>query len=269
MSALLKSRQLIKKIKPDICVSFGGYVSVPVIIASFLAKIPSVTHEQTSTLSLSTKINSLFSDFTALSFPQKHYSPKQIFTGNLIRPEIFKQKSKLFQSLKISKPIIYVTAGNQGSHDINLLIPGLSKICNQFYFIHQTGALEFENFNKLKLKNYHPIDYIDSENIGWVLNNSRLIISRSGANTCQEIVALNKPSILIPLPSSQQNEQLKNALWVKQNLPKHTMILKQKQYKLKNIQSMIDKLVQIPHLQKTRSINNNPKLLTLCHEILT
>ncbi len=269
MSAFFKSHQLISQIKPDICVSFGGYISVPVIIAAYLAKIPSVTHEQTNTLSLSTKINSLFTDFTALSFPQKKYSPKQIFTGNLLRSEIYKQKSSLFGSLKINKPIIYITAGNQGSHSLNLLIPDLARFFPKYFFIHQTGSLEFKEYKNTNLKNYFPIDYINTSDIGWVLNNSQIIISRSGANTCQEIVALNKTSILIPLPKTQQNEQLKNALWVKHHLPKHTLLVKQNQLTLKKLQNSINRLSNISPKKITISIKNNSKLLKLCHEILT
>ena len=268
-SAFTKSLKLIKQIKPDICVSFGGYVSVPVIIASFLSKIPSVSHEQTNTLSLSTKINSLFVDFTALSFPQKKYSQKQIYTGNLLRPDIYKRKSALFQSLNIRKPLIFITAGNQGSHSINLLIPDLAKKNPKYFFIHQTGLLEFQDYKNINLNNYFPIDYVDTSDIGWILNNSQIIISRSGANTSQEIVALSKTSILIPLPKTQQNEQIKNAHWVKRHLPKQTIVLKQDQLTLKKLQNSINKLSHITHQTITVSVKNNPKLLKLCHEILT
>jgi UDP-N-acetylglucosamine--N-acetylmuramyl-(pentapeptide) pyrophosphoryl-undecaprenol N-acetylglucosamine transferase len=269
ISAFIKSYKLIHQIKPDICVSFGGYISVPVIIASYLSKIPSITHEQTNTLSLSTKINSFFTDFTALSFPQKKYSSKQIFTGNLLRPEIFKQKSVFFQSLRISKPIIYITAGNQGSHSINLLIRDLANKFSNYFFIHQTGPLEYSQYKGIKSKNYFSIDYVDTPDIGWVLNNSKIIIGRSGANTCQEIVALNKTSILIPLPKTQQNEQIKNALWVKRNLPKLTLVIKQNQLSLSKLQKSINQLTKIPQKKSKIIFKNNPKLLKLCHEIIT
>ena len=92
--SLFESLKLIKKIKPDIVVSFGGYVSVPVIISSFLKKIPSITHEQTLTNSLTTRINSLFVKKIALSFDnpkQKEKLPKEkiVVTGNLLRQELF------------------------------------------------------------------------------------------------------------------------------------------------------------------------------------
>lgn len=269
ISAYFKARTIIKKIKPHITVSFGGYVSVPVILASSSLSIPSITHEQTPTLSLSTKINSYFSDFTALSFAKDSYTQKEILTGNLLRPQIYHSKSKLFESLNIKKPFIYITAGNQGSHSINTLIPKLAQKYPKLSFIHQTGAQEITDYQKYqsKLKNYHPFDYINTQDIGYVLNNAQIIISRSGANTCQEIVALSKNSILIPLPKSQQNEQEKNALWVKEKLPQ-TQIIKQSKLTLKSLSSNFEKLLkQKPETEKN-NLKNNPKLLRLIHETI-
>jgi UDP-N-acetylglucosamine--N-acetylmuramyl-(pentapeptide) pyrophosphoryl-undecaprenol N-acetylglucosamine transferase len=216
------SLKLLKEIKPKIIVSFGGYVSVPVIIASWLLKIPSITHEQTSTLSLSTRLNSIFATRVALSFPGK-ISGKSIFTGNLLRRQIFDTSSKLFSPF--DKPIIFVTAGNQGSELINNTIEKiLPELIQNFVIIHQTGPKHINKYEKIKLKNYYPISFIESKDIGWVLNQAKLLISRAGANTCREIVALKKPSILIPLKISQQNEQILNAQYVKDNLPSTTIV---------------------------------------------
>ena len=119
IKSLFKIYKLIAQIKPDVVVSFGGYISVPVIFNSYLQKIPSITHEQTSTLSLSTKINSKFTNKVALSFPTNLKNDKYVVTGNLLRRQIFENKSKYFQNLKIKLPIIYITGGNQGSTILN------------------------------------------------------------------------------------------------------------------------------------------------------
>lgn len=262
-----ESLKIIKKIKPHLIVSFGGYVSVPVVIASYFQKIPSITHEQTRTISLSTKINSLFCRYVALSFPLKNISDKYVQTGNLLRQEIFQKSSKTYQSLssKIKKyPLIFLTAGNQGSHHLNTtlesLLPVLSK---KFTIIHQTGDNDFKYYQKLTFSNYHPNPYIGSQDIGWVLNNSSLIISRAGANTTQEIAALNQKSILIPLPKSQQDEQIKNANWLKHLLPSKTIIIKDAD--LSN-DLLIKSIIKLHHT-KTKKANSlaspNLKLLKL------
>lgn len=269
--SLFESLKLIKKIKPDIIVSFGGYVSVPVIISGFLKKIPSITHEQTLTNSLTTKINSFFVNKIALSFNnqlQKENLPKNkiVITGNLLRQEIFHpQKNKIGNDVDI-----FITAGNQGSHTINLLIKKILPKLKNYYIVHQTGKNDFNSFKQLTniYPKYQAFSYLESNDMAYVLNKTNLIISRSGANTSQEIVALNKKSILIPLKISQQNEQLLNALWVKEKNTQNTQILEEKDITEKNILENINKLIT----NKTKKIviknTDNLKLLNLIHEIL-
>ncbi|MDD2483105.1 MAG: glycosyltransferase [Candidatus Shapirobacteria bacterium] len=269
--SIFKAFGLIKKIKPDIIVSFGGYVSVPIIISGFFKKIPSITHEQTLTNSLTTKINSLFVNIVALSFnnqKQKDNLPKNkiVVTGNLLRQELFNPKKS-----KIGDPIdIFITAGNQGSHTINLFIKNLLPQLKKYSIVHQTGKNDFSKFKKLEKKysNYQAFDYLDANDMAYSLNKSNLIISRSGANTSQEIVALNKKSILIPLKVSQQNEQFLNALWVKEKLPQITEIIEEKNLNNINLLNSIDKLISIKTKNNIIKVTDNPKFLRLIHEII-
>ena len=269
--SLFEASKLIKKIKPDAVVSFGGYISVPVIISSFLKKIPSITHEQTLTNSLATKINSHFVTKVALSFDnpkQKISLPKNkiVITGNLLRQELFHpQKSKIGDNIDI-----FITAGNQGSHTINLLIKKILPKLKNYSIIHQTGKNDFADFQKLTkiYPKYKVFDYLESNDMAHVLNKTKLVISRSGANTSQEIIALNKKSILIPLRVSQQNEQLINAFWVKEKNSKNTEIIEEKDLSEINILNKIDQLIAIKTKETDIKNTDNLKLLDLIHEIL-
>lgn len=242
ISPTLKSffaiNKLVKQIHPNVIVSFGGYISVPVVISAFFQKIPSITHEQTSTISLSTKINSFFVNKTALSFPTNIKNNKFVVTGNLLRRQIFDKTSKYFQNLNIKLPIVYITGGNQGSQTLNKIISEIkNKLTKNFFTIHQTG-----NFNFNPSTNYLPINFIDD--IGWVLHCANIIISRAGANTSQEIIALHKKSILIPLKISQQNEQFKNAILVKKSIPE-TIIIPEVKLTPELLLSSVNKLIKI------------------------
>jgi UDP-N-acetylglucosamine--N-acetylmuramyl-(pentapeptide) pyrophosphoryl-undecaprenol N-acetylglucosamine transferase len=277
VKSIFAAFKLIKNIKPDIVVSFGGYVSVPIIIASFFKKIPSITHEQTLTNSLTTKINSLFVNIVALSFnnqKQKNSLPenKIVVTGNLLRQELFNPKiSKIGNQIaKIKTKIIFITAGNQGSHTINLIIKQILPDLKDYFIIHQTGKNDFNNFNKLTkiYSNYQVFDYVEANDIGHIFNKSEIIISRSGANTSQEIVALNKKSILIPLKVSQQNEQLLNAFWVKEKLPKLTEIIEEKDLDASNLLNKLNKLISLENETKIIKNNDNSKFLRLIHELI-
>lgn len=269
--SIFQTLKLIKKIKPHIIVSFGGYVSVPVIIAGYLNRIPSITHEQTLTNSLTTKINSFFVNKIALSFDnqnQKNNLPKNktVITGNLLRYELFHpQASKIGNNIDI-----YITAGNQGSHIINLIIKKILPHLKKYSIIHQTGKNDFSTFKKLEKKypNYKVFDYLEANDVAHVFNKTKLIISRSGANTSQEIVALNKKSILVPLKISQQNEQLLNALWVKEKNQNNTEIIEEKNLSDKHILKEIDKLISAKISNNTAKKTSNLKLLDLIHEIL-
>lgn len=273
---LIQSLKIIKKIKPNIVVSFGGYVSVPVIISSWINHIPCLTHEQTLTNSLTTKINSFFVNKVALSFDNQNQkkqlpSSKVVVTGNLLRYQIFNPPKKVsFSSKTKNKPIIYITAGNQGSHIINILIKKNISLFQHFFVIHQTGKNDFNVFQKIQKKYpfYFAQDYFSTSDFAWIINHADIFISRSGANTSQEIVALNKKSILIPLPQSQQNEQLLNAQWVKQQLPKKTIIINQDQLTSPKLLTAIQKLSQLKdNHQKSKQLPN-PKLLNLINEIV-
>lgn len=270
VTAFLKSLSLINRLKPDIVVSFGGYVSVPVIAAAYFNKTPSITHEQTLTTSLSTKINSYFVNKVALSFNDpiqvnKLPSKKVVYTGNLLRQAIFNNHSSRFSQLKTNNlPILYITGGNQGSEFLNKLtqqlLPDLEK---KYFVIHQCG----NNFKPPHIVNYFSTPYIEIEDIGWIFNHAQIIISRAGANTCQELDILHKKAILIPLPYSQQNEQFLNANWLQQRQPNSTIIIAQTEAKVPNILRAILKLsVQSTSKTPVKKIRNL-NFLQLIHEL--
>ena len=277
IKAIKTAGQLIKDIKPDLIVSFGGYTSVPVIIAGKCHHIPAITHEQTLTLSLSTIINGFLVDKIALSFsPPPHLitkflHSKMIVTGNLLRSQIYQKTTASFSQLKITtKPLIFIIGGSQGSLTINQnILPLLSQLTKKFTIIHQTGKSDLDTIKKQthKLKNYYPTDYIGLDDIGWVLNNAHIIISRSGANISQEIVCLKKQAILIPLPYTQQNEQNKNALCVKKNLPK-TFIIQQKHLTPSLLLATIHQLSRLPKQKTAPAKKDNLAILKLIHQLV-
>lgn len=205
------------RIKPKVICSFGGYVSVPVVVAGWLLRIPILTHEQTVVFGLASKMNSFFANKVAVSFPQSlSYFPKDkvILTGNPLRKEIFEiiKPSWFPVDQSSSYPIIYITGGNQGSHVINMaVVEILPKLLEKYIVIHQTGEKDYQQMANKSQERYLVVPYVGPEEIGWVLNKASLIVSRAGANTVCEIAALGKPALFIPIPWSYQDEQTKNA----------------------------------------------------------
>jgi|SRR3989344_6181708 len=227
----LQSLAILKKYKPDAVLTFGGYVSLPVILASFFLRIPVVIHEQTLEAGLTNKIGSIFAkkvciswESSAKSFPVK----KTVLTGNPLRKEFLKNDISENNNFKNDRKTIYFTGGSLGSHKINELIEGcVEKLLLKFEIIHQTGdAKEYGDFDRLeKLRNsfesklkerYTLMKFVDPKDVVSVFKSSDLIVCRSGINTVSELIFFKKPCLLIPLPYSSDDEQKKNALFVKE-----------------------------------------------------
>lgn len=215
---------LLIKIKPRLILSFGGYVAVPVTLIGRLLKIPVITFEQTTAIG---RGNELISKFSAKNFLAWESSLKyfplatSVVVGLPLRKEIWQKSSTRFFTDK--RLTLLVTGGKQGAHKINQIIfTILPELVKHYNVIHLTGAsVKTKDFNQatrihtnLSKKfraHYQVFAHLSSLKMISALKSADIIISRSGAHISYEILALHKPSILIPLPFSYHNEQHKNA----------------------------------------------------------
>jgi UDP-N-acetylglucosamine--N-acetylmuramyl-(pentapeptide) pyrophosphoryl-undecaprenol N-acetylglucosamine transferase len=215
------------KHRPDVIMSFGGYLAVPVVVCGKLLGIPSITHEQTVVTGYANRVISWFSDKILISWPtsEKYFAKdKVIFSGIPLRKSIFTPSSNVF-NFDNELPVIYITAGKSGSHTINLLIKeSLAELLKFSNVIHQCGDNSVFNDSKVLEDAYREIlaqeslpgcyvvkKFIFENEIGEAYARSTLVLARSGAHTVSELAALNKPALLIPLPNTSHNEQERNA----------------------------------------------------------
>ena len=218
ITGLYQAEKILSQEVPDLIISFGGYLGFPICLGALLKTTPVYIHEQTTNPGQANRLTSQFAKKIFVSFPQAaKFFPqsKTIISGNPLRPDVFKIIKQPFV-LKRDRPVIYITGGSLGAHSINLLIEKiLPELKKRYYIIHQTGNVqEFQDFKRLsqyKDNYYFPVEHFSSDEIGAVFAMSNLIISRSGANTYFELIALGKPAILIPLPWSAKNEQQQQA----------------------------------------------------------
>lgn len=213
----LKARRILKKEKPDLLFSKGGFVSVPPCMAARSLGIPVFSHESDFSPGLATKINlwvtnTLFTAYeeTINMLPEK-YRSKAHAAGNPVRKEFYRadaEKGKAFAGIQNDLPIVLVLGGSQGALEINELICGaLNELTKHFSVIHQTGA----NCNAVSRNNYFPYQYIKDE-MPDVLAAADIIVGRSGAGTVWESSSLGKPMLLIPLAGSgTRGDQVENA----------------------------------------------------------
>lgn len=212
--------KIVNQVRPDVILSFGGYISVPVVISAWLFRIPIVVHEQTTVSGLANRIIARFANKVAISFRESAKDfPKEkiILTGNPVSKSIINLNKFVPGGIDkiISKTkTIYITGGGQGSQTINNVIEViLPELVKKFTVIHQTGSLDYPHFREVakKLKNYVVKSTVTREEVADILKKASLVISRGGANTICEIAAVGTPAIIIPIPWSERNEQGKNA----------------------------------------------------------
>lgn len=251
-----QSHQIIKKYKPELVFSKGGFVSLPVCLAAHYNKIPIILHESDIAMGLANRIIARIAKHICLTFNQipakdKH---KYIFTGTPVRKEILKgKKQATLQKLDFSsqKPTLLIMGGSQGAQFINELIyKNLKELLSKYQIIHICGK---GKRTLIKEKDYHNFEYVDNELADFYAV-ADLIISRAGANSLAEISALHKPNILIPLPSSANNHQFKNAEFFAKR--EASVMLQQKN------------ITNTKFLEKIEQIISNKKLQNMMQENL-
>lgn len=227
--ALIKSFSILLSEKPSVVLSFGSYLAVPVATAAWILRIPLITHEQTRVAGFSNRLLGQFSTKILISFQESQaFFPKNktVLTGNPIRSSLFSEKSPKpeWMPTRLTKPLLYVTGGSQGSEIINTTVSrAIQKLARDWTVVHQCGVKsstrdylsELSSIkNQLSANSQHRYiirEWLSEEELAWVYANTSLCISRAGANTVQEIALHKTPAIFIPLPFSHHNEQLENA----------------------------------------------------------
>jgi UDP-N-acetylglucosamine--N-acetylmuramyl-(pentapeptide) pyrophosphoryl-undecaprenol N-acetylglucosamine transferase len=225
---IVQALWILKRFRPNVVFSTGGFVSVPSIIAARIAGVPSVSHEQTATVGLATRIDAWFCDVVALSYEISHTAlprARAVVTGNPVRPEILNGNAdKAIERYRLSRslPLIYITGGTLGAHAINQTVREmLPELLTVTQVIHQCGAVNgngdyprlvatARNLPAELRRRYAVVEFLGPE-LADVYAAVTLVVGRAGAGTVAELAALGKPSILIPLPGAGRDEQTHNA----------------------------------------------------------
>ena len=209
------ARRILAELRPHVVFSKGGFVSVPVVIAARMLGIKSIIHESDITPGLANKLSFPFAERICVSFPEtlnRVPRRKGILTGTPLRPEIFsgdKAAGLKLAGFTEDKPILLVMGGSSGSLSINeTLRAALPELLNDYQVAHIVGkgnVLETEHE-----AGYAQFEYLKGD-LPNMLAAADIVISRAGANAIQELLALRKPSLLIPLSKATRGDQIQNA----------------------------------------------------------
>lgn len=209
---------LMKKIKPDVVFSKGGFVSVPVVLAAKHCRIPAIIHESDITPGLANRIAIKGAKKVCCNFPETmKYLPsdKAVLTGSPIRRELFSGNAdnalKLCKFPDHNKPVLLIIGGSLGSKIVNEAVRKvLPELLEKFYIIHLCGKGNLDN-SLTGTIGYAQFEYASSE-LTDMFALADMAISRAGANSICELLALHKPNILIPLSAAaSRGDQVLNA----------------------------------------------------------
>ncbi len=237
---------LMKKIKPDIVFSKGGYVSVPVVLSAHARHIPVISHESDMTPGLANRICKNAATKICCNFPETvDMLPegKAVLTGTPIRQELLtgnKLAGLTMCGFTASKPILLVVGGSTGALHVNQAIRGiLPQLLESYQVCHLCGAGKTdETLNGLD--GYVQYEYVNKE-MRDLFAMSDIVVSRAGANAICELLALKKPNLLIPLSASaSRGDQILNANSFKEQ--GYSMVLEEENMTPETLLSAINEL---------------------------
>jgi len=208
--AFFQSVYIIFKWKPGLVMTAGSFVSVPLVWAAWVLRVKIIIHQQDVRPGLANKLTSPFADIVTVTFEKSlvDYGKKSVLTGNPAR-ELRVEKDileiKRSWNLKEDLPVLFVMGGGTGAMDINNLVKlSLDKLTEFCQIIHITG--KDKEVDVKKNEDYHVFEFLDKNEMAEAYAVSDCIVSRAGMGSLTEIAYLEKPSILIPMPDSHQEE---------------------------------------------------------------
>ncbi|MFI3238507.1 MAG: undecaprenyldiphospho-muramoylpentapeptide beta-N-acetylglucosaminyltransferase [Lachnospiraceae bacterium] len=212
-----EAKKYLKEIKPDIVFSKGGFVTVPVIRAAASLGIPCIIHESDMTPGLANKLCIPVATKVCCNFPETINSlPKEkaVLTGSPIREELFtgnKARGLALCGFHPNKPVLLVTGGSLGAVAVNNAVrKALPALLEHYQIVHLCGKGKSDD-TLLSTNGYKQFEYMKDE-LKDIFACSDFVISRAGANSICELLALQKPNLLIPLPAaSSRGDQILNA----------------------------------------------------------
>jgi len=214
--AFFVSCNLLRKEKPDLFLSAGGFVSVPLAWAAYFFRIPIIIHQQDVRPGLANRLMAPLAHLITVTFEKslKDYGSRAVWTGNPSRqapddPNLVLGIKRKF-NLDLDKPLLVITGGGTGSKVINdLALTAAHKMSEVAQVVHLTGLRKDQPEIKKTIDlptDYQTYEFIANEDAFLLLGAADLVVSRCGLATLTELCELKKAAILIPMPNSHQEE---------------------------------------------------------------
>jgi UDP-N-acetylglucosamine--N-acetylmuramyl-(pentapeptide) pyrophosphoryl-undecaprenol N-acetylglucosamine transferase len=244
LKGIAEAYRVLRRIRPRVVFSKGGFVSVPVTVAAWLLRIPVILHESDLTPGLANKLSLPFASELCLTFPDslKYVKGKGTVTGTPIRAELLAgQKSEGLRLCGFAEdvPVLLVMGGSQGAGVFNQVIrENLPVLAERYQIIHLCGKGNLDQ--AVKHPRYCQVEYAKEE-LAHLLAAADYVLSRAGANAIFELLALAKPHVLVPLSkkASRGDQILNAASFARQGF---SLVIQEEEL---NLQSLLDNLTRL------------------------
>jgi UDP-N-acetylglucosamine--N-acetylmuramyl-(pentapeptide) pyrophosphoryl-undecaprenol N-acetylglucosamine transferase len=211
--AVKEARAVLDRVRPDVVVGYGGYVSVPAYLAARRAKVPVVVHEQNARPGLANKVGARIARRVAVSFPDTPLRNAE-YVGLPIRTMIsgldcaaLRSEARAFFGLDEERPTLVVTGGSQGARNINTAVAGAARALGAagVQVLHVVGPKN-DVVPQAGVPTYVPVGFVDR--MDYALAAADLMVCRAGASSVTEAAAVGVPAIFVPLPIGNGEQPL-------------------------------------------------------------
>lgn len=207
LKSINQAKKILKEIKPDVIFAKGGYASLPAALSAKSLGIKLIIHESDMSLGLANKLCYPFADKVLTSF--EGTCKNEIVVGTPLRKQIFEGKNPNIY-FGDDKPVVLIMGGSSGSKTINECVKKSLDMLDDYNIIHIVGKSPVN----VKKSNYYSLEYCS--NIQDLYSVADVVVSRAGANSLAELVALGKKTLAIPLPKTvSRGDQILNANYYK------------------------------------------------------
>lgn len=270
-----QAKKILENIAPDLVFSKGGFVSVPVVWAAAKLKIPVILHESDFTPGLANRLCLKKARLICLSFePRDGLGDKQVYTGSPVRESLLhgnKECGLRFLGFNGKKPILLVMGGSLGAKAINDVVDEALPILLQKYDVVQLRGKGKINPKFNGIDGYRQFEYINTD-LADVFAAVDIAVSRAGANSVFEFLALNIPALLIPLPlSASRGDQILNADYFSQKGYSHVIDQESlnKDSLIKAIDELYNSRMQCKDaMSNSHATNGTQNIVNLIHDTL-
>ncbi|HEX5861615.1 MAG TPA: undecaprenyldiphospho-muramoylpentapeptide beta-N-acetylglucosaminyltransferase [Nocardioides sp.] len=211
--AVKETLAILDRIRPDVVVGYGGYVSMPAYLAARRRRLPLVIHEQNALPGLANKAGARIASRVAVSFPDTRL-PRAEYVGLPIRRMIsqldrpaLRAEGRSHFGLDPNRPTLLVTGGSQGARRLNQAVSGASRFLGDagVQVLHVVGPKGEASAEKTGVP-YVVVPYVDRMDLAYAA--ADLVICRAGASSVTEAAAVGLPAVFVPLPIGNGEQEL-------------------------------------------------------------